>query len=193
MRELKSKKWLLIIAGYAAALGGALCLAAVWYAGLPAGMLQQSGGMAAFGQVMMFVAAAALLGLAPTYFLLRELAGKTRLWQILATGGATVALTAIAAEVMVVAAFLGGGYAYVYADPAFFNLSWLAWLHYKAPLAWRFMLAPVPLAGLLCFYLAAPRGGARRVLGWAALAELSAALLGACRVFLLMRDHFLHP
>lgn len=186
------RRWLLIMAGYAAALGLAWLFTALRYAGLPASVLQQSGGMAAFGQLIWFLALAGFFSLLPTYFLLKELAGANWLWNSLAAGGAALGLSALAAEAFVAVAFLGGGFNYVYHDQAFFNLSWLAWLHYKAPLAWRFLLSPAPLAGLLCFYFAAPKGGARRLLGWAALAEFSASLLGALFIFLIARYHLFH-
>lgn len=194
MKEFSSgRKRLLIIAGYAAALGLAWLFTALRYAALPASVLQQSGGMAAFGQLIWFLALAGFFSLAPTYFLLKELREAGWLWKPLAAFGAFIALTALAAEAYVAAAFLGGGFRYVYPDPAFFNLSWLAWLHYKAPLPWRFILSPVPLAGILCAYFAAPKGGARKLLGWAALAEFSASLLGALLVFLMISDSLLRP
>lgn len=179
--------------GYAGAVGGALLLTALWYASLPPAVLQQSGGMVAGGQLMWFLGFTGLFGLAPTYFLLKELAGARWLWNLLAAGGAATGLSALAAEAAVAAAYLGGGYKYGYPDPAFFNLSCLAWLHYKAPFIWRFLLSPAALAGLLCVYLAAPRSGARRLLGWAALAEFSATLAGVCIAFLFMRNHIFHP
>lgn len=66
-----AKKLLLIAAGYALAIAGGLAAVAVNEAFMPAEISQSSGGMVAFGDMILFVLAAGFLSLAPTWFFLK--------------------------------------------------------------------------------------------------------------------------
>ena len=67
----KAKKSALIVAGYALAVAGGLAAVAVNELFMPADVAQGSPGMVAFGDMILFVLVAGLLGLAPTWFLLK--------------------------------------------------------------------------------------------------------------------------
>lgn len=183
----------LIAAGYAASLAAGLAGAWAMYAGMPPQVLQQSGGMVAGGQMIVFLAVGGGAALLPTYFLLRELAGRAWLWACGAVCGAAAASVFLLAEAAILAAYAAGGYSYHYPDPAFFNLDWPAWVLYRAPYKALFFLAPPLFAALSCFWLAAPKGWARRVLGWSALAAFSGACFCAFHVLLIFRDKAVHP
>jgi hypothetical protein len=71
-----AKKLALIAVGYALAVAGGYALAAVNEALIPADVSQASGGMVAFGDMIVLVLGAGLLSLVPTWFLLKLWAGK---------------------------------------------------------------------------------------------------------------------
>ena len=66
-----AKKLALIAAGYGLAIGGGVAAVAVNEFLIPDDVQQTSGGMVAFGDMIVFVLAAGFLGLPPTWFLLR--------------------------------------------------------------------------------------------------------------------------
>jgi hypothetical protein len=63
-----AKKLLLIAAGYALAIAGGLAAVAIHEAFMPEEVSQNSGGMVAFGDMILFVLAAGFLSIAPTWF-----------------------------------------------------------------------------------------------------------------------------
>ncbi len=65
-----AKKLGLIAAGYGLAVVAGIAAAAVNEALMPADISQTSGGMVAFGDMILFVVVAGIVGLAPTWFLL---------------------------------------------------------------------------------------------------------------------------
>ena len=67
----KPKRLALIAAGYALAVVGGFAAVAVNELFMPADVAQGSPGMVAFGDMILFVLVAGLLGLAPTWFLLK--------------------------------------------------------------------------------------------------------------------------
>lgn len=71
-----AKKLALIAAGYALAVAGGLAAVAVNELFMPADAAQDSPGMVAFGDMILFVLVAGFLGLAPTWFLLKLLVAK---------------------------------------------------------------------------------------------------------------------
>jgi hypothetical protein len=66
-----AKKLLLIAAGYALAITSAFAAVAINEAFMPEEISQTSGGMVAFGDMILFVLAAGFLGIVPTWFLLK--------------------------------------------------------------------------------------------------------------------------
>lgn len=66
-----AKKLGLIAAGYGLAIVAGIAAAAVNEALMPADISQSSGGMVAFGDMILFVLVAGFFGLAPTWFLLK--------------------------------------------------------------------------------------------------------------------------
>jgi hypothetical protein len=72
-----AKKLALIAAGYALAIVGGLAAVAVNEAFMPADISQTSGGMVAFGDMILFVLAAGFFGLVPSWFLLKLAVEKT--------------------------------------------------------------------------------------------------------------------
>jgi hypothetical protein len=66
-----TKRLALIAAGYALAVVGGLGAVAVNESRIPDDIKQTSGGMVAFGDMVLFVLAAGFLGLVPTWFLLK--------------------------------------------------------------------------------------------------------------------------
>lgn len=68
-----AKKLILIALGYALALGGGLAAVAVNELRMPADIAQTSPGMVAFGDAVLFILAAGVLSLAPSWFLLKFL------------------------------------------------------------------------------------------------------------------------
>lgn len=66
-----TKKLGLIAAGYVLSFVGGLAAVAVNEALMPADIAQTSGGMVAFGNMILFVLVAGFLGLAPTWFVLK--------------------------------------------------------------------------------------------------------------------------
>jgi hypothetical protein len=66
----------LIIVGYALSLAGGLAAVAVNELFMPAEIAETSPGMVAFGDMILFVLAAGVLGLAPTWFLLKLAVAK---------------------------------------------------------------------------------------------------------------------
>jgi hypothetical protein len=182
---------LLIAAGYVTAAAIGSCYTCAVYS-TPA-MAQQSSGMAAFGELLCFIGSIGGLALVPTFFLLRELAGFGWLWKLCAACGALAGLVALLAEARLVLLFLLGGYKYKYPDPAFFNLSCLAWLYYKAGVGFAFWLAPAECAVTFCCWLATPKSASKKILGWSLLALLSAAAVDGLWFFLMGREHFFHP
>jgi hypothetical protein len=66
-----AKKLALIGAGYALSVGGGLAAVAVNELLIPADISQTSGGMVAFGDMILFVLVVGFLSLAPTWFLLK--------------------------------------------------------------------------------------------------------------------------
>lgn len=66
-----TKRLALIAAGYVLAFAGGLAAVAVNEAFMPADIAQTSGGMVAFGDMILLVLVAGFLGLAPTWFLLK--------------------------------------------------------------------------------------------------------------------------
>ena len=66
-----AKKLALIAAGYAFSIVGGVAVVAVHELLLPADDAQNSGGMVAFGDMILFMLAAGFFGLAPTWFLLK--------------------------------------------------------------------------------------------------------------------------
>jgi hypothetical protein len=71
-----AKKLALIAAGYALAVAGGLAAVAVNELRMPADIAETSPGMVAFGDMVLFLLATGVLGLAPTWFVLRLLADK---------------------------------------------------------------------------------------------------------------------
>jgi hypothetical protein len=65
------KKLALIAVGYGLSVGGGIAAVAVNELFMPYDIKQSSGGMVAFGDMIVFVLVAGLLGLAPTWFLLK--------------------------------------------------------------------------------------------------------------------------
>src|SRR5215469_15808819 len=65
------KKLALIAAGYALSIVGGLAAVAVNELRIPEDIQQTSGGMVAFGDMIVFVLAAGVFSLAPTWFLLK--------------------------------------------------------------------------------------------------------------------------
>ena len=65
------KRLALIAAGYALSVGGGLAAVAVNELRMPADVAQDSPGMVAFGDMILFVLATGFFGLAPTWFLLK--------------------------------------------------------------------------------------------------------------------------
>lgn len=185
--------WAAVSAGYAAAAAGGLAAAALHYARMPPQVIQQSGGMVAFGQFLAFVGVGGLLAWAPTYFVLKRFRDRALLWTLAAGAGTLWALLSLRALVRVPLAYLLEGRGYVYPDRAFFNLNVLAWLHYKAPWSGSLWFSPAVFAVLACLWLAAPGGRARRWLGALTLVELAACGLLALRLALIFRDKAVHP
>ncbi len=72
-----AKKLALIAAGYGLAAGGGIAAVAVNELLIPDDIQQSSGGMVAFGDMIVFVLAAGVLSLAPTWFLLKLCVEKT--------------------------------------------------------------------------------------------------------------------
>ena len=70
------KSLALIAAGYALSVGGGLAAVAVNELFMPADVAQTSPGMAAFGDMVLFVLATGFPSLAPTWFLLKLLVEK---------------------------------------------------------------------------------------------------------------------
>jgi hypothetical protein len=66
-----AKKLALIALGYALAVAGGVAAVAINELFIPADVAQDSGGMVAFGNMILFVLAAGFFGLAPTWFLLK--------------------------------------------------------------------------------------------------------------------------
>ncbi|HXQ52286.1 MAG TPA: hypothetical protein VN802_14415 [Stellaceae bacterium] len=66
-----AKKLAVIAAGYALSVAGGVAVVAVHELFLSDDVAQNSGGMAAFGDMILFVLAAGFLGLGPTWFLLK--------------------------------------------------------------------------------------------------------------------------
>jgi len=66
-----AKRLALIAAGYALSVAGGFAAVAVNELLMPADIAQTSGGMVAFGDMILFVLAAGVLSLAPTWFLLK--------------------------------------------------------------------------------------------------------------------------
>jgi len=66
-----AKKLALIALGYALAVAGAIVAVAINEMLIPADVAQGSGGMVAFGDMILFVLAAGFFSLAPTWFLLK--------------------------------------------------------------------------------------------------------------------------
>jgi hypothetical protein len=66
-----AKRLALIAAGYALSVGGSFVAVAVNDLFMPDEIMQTSGGMVAFGDMVLFVLVAGFLGLAPTWFLLK--------------------------------------------------------------------------------------------------------------------------
>jgi len=66
-----AKKLALIAAGYGLSIGGAIAAVAVNELLIPNDIKQTSGGMVAFGDMILFVLVAGVLSLAPTWFLLK--------------------------------------------------------------------------------------------------------------------------
>lgn len=186
-------RWALIAGGYVFSPAAGMLSAWAMYANMPQQVLQQSGGMVAGGQMMVFLAVGGGCALFPTYFLLRELSGAAWLWTGVAVCGAAASSVFLLAEAAIIAAYAAGGYSYHYPDPAFFNLDFLAWIFYRAPHKSVFFLAPPLFAVQACFWLAAPGGIPRRVLGWSSLAALSGACLCALHILLLFMDKAVHP
>jgi hypothetical protein len=71
-----AKKLALIGTGYALAFGGGVAAVAVNELLIPADVSQTSGGMVAFGDMILFVVVVGFLGLVPTWFLLKLLVEK---------------------------------------------------------------------------------------------------------------------
>ncbi len=71
-----AKKLALIIAGYVLALVGGIAVVAVNELLMPEEIAQTSGGMVAFGDMILFIVFAGAFGLAPTWFLLKLCAEK---------------------------------------------------------------------------------------------------------------------
>jgi len=66
-----AKQLALIAAGYGLSVGGAIAAVAVNERLIPDAVKQSSGGMVAFGDMILFVLVAGFLSLAPTWFLLK--------------------------------------------------------------------------------------------------------------------------
>ena len=71
-----AKKLSLIAAGYALSVGGGCIAVGLNELFMPADIAQTSGGMVAFGDMILFVLVTGLLGVVPTWFLLRLLIEK---------------------------------------------------------------------------------------------------------------------
>src|SRR6478752_6175362 len=71
-----AKKLALITAGYVLALGGGLAAVALNELRISEEIKDTSGGMVAFGDMILFLLAAGFLGLVPTWFLLKLFAEK---------------------------------------------------------------------------------------------------------------------
>jgi len=183
---------LFIAGGYVAAAGIGAGLTALRYSRMDPAVVYQSGGMVAFGHLVYFLSIAGTLSLPPSFFLFRELRAFGWFWKICAGCGLVTALSAVLSEAGLAIAFLGEGLKFNYSDPAFFNLSWLAWLYYNAHLGIRFWVSPAIFALLLCVYFAAPRCLARRLIAWAAVIESAVLMTQAFSVWLLLRYHQFH-
>jgi len=85
-----AKTLLLIAAGYALAIAGGFAAVAVNEFFMPEEISQTSGGMVAFGDMILFVLAAGFLGIVPTWFLLKL--GLEAAPRALLAGGIVIAL-----------------------------------------------------------------------------------------------------
>jgi hypothetical protein len=122
-----AKKLALIAAGYALSIAGGGAAVAVNELMMPADIAQSSGGMVAFGDMILFVLAAGFFSLAPTWFLLKMSLEKAP-------------RTLLAAQLLL--AGIG-------------PLSWLAMVHLAGASAPN--LPQVELLGLLIAFGAIPR------------------------------------
>src|SRR6202158_1552091 len=75
-RMTTARKLALIAAGYALAVAGGLAAVAVNELRMPADIAETSPGMVAFGNMVLFLLATGVLGLAPTWLVLRLFAEK---------------------------------------------------------------------------------------------------------------------
>ena len=66
-----AKKLVLIVAGYALAVGGGIAAVGINELLIPDDIKESSGGMVAFGDMIMFVLGTGVMSLAPTWFLLK--------------------------------------------------------------------------------------------------------------------------
>lgn len=124
-----AKKVALIALGYALAVAGGVAIVAVHELLIAADDVQNSGGMAAFGDMVLFVLATGFLSLAPTWFLLKLSIEK--------------APRALLAALLLIAA-LG-------------PLSWLAVVYLSDARAPNLPQAADELLGLLIAFVAMPR------------------------------------
>ena len=168
MRMTPVAKVAVVAAGYVLALLAAGAAVAVNGAYIPEP--QASGGMQAFGDLLLFIGVFGVLGLVPTGAALFFLRDSHRFWTLLASAGLALALTGVAAATLYVLGSRPG------ASPAM--------VHWAAFSVLRILVSPLLAGALLLAAVLARYPLPRRALAGATLLEAAVSAYAGVSWFL---------